>query len=232
MTPARVPDLAGGEVHVWRFALDGAWPEIGRTLAPAEHERAERFVFERDRTRFMRGRQALRALLGAYLRQDPAHVVLQAGEHGKPRVDPAHGLGFNLSHAGDEAIAAFSRSPDVGIDIETVQPRGDLAALAATVFTEAERSELAAVAEAQRLEAFLSGWTRKEACLKAVGFGLTMEPRDVQVGLDETRNTVEVTLPGGVRTLEVERLDAGARTLAALAVVDGYTRYRMLHWTP
>lgn len=232
MNPAAVPGLAAGEVHVWRFALDGAWPEVGRTLALVEHERAARFVFERDRTRYMRGRQAMRALLGAYLRTDPARVEIRTGEHGKPYVDAAHGLGFNLSHAGDEAIAAFSRSPDVGIDIERVQPRGDLAALAATVFTDAECAELAAVPDAQRLEAFLSGWTRKEACLKAVGFGLMLEPRGVQVGLDEARNSIEVTASGRVRTVEVERIDAGTGTLAALAVADGYTRYRMLHWTP
>lgn len=232
MNPAAVPSLAAGEVHVWRFALDGAWPEVGRTLSPAEHGRAARFVFERDRARYMRGRQALRALLGAYLRQEPARVDIRSGEHGKPYVDASHGLGFNLSHAGDEAIAAFSRSPDVGIDIETVQPRGDLAGLAATVFTDAECAELAAVPEPRRLVAFLSGWTRKEACLKAVGFGLMLEPRGVQVGLDEARDTVEVPVAGRARPLAVERIDAGPGTLAALAVADGYTRYRMLHWTP
>lgn len=218
-------------MHVWRIALDGAWPEAAAVLHAAELERAQRFAFERDRLRYVRGRHAMRSLLGAYLGIAPAQIEIHAGAHGKPFVAPSLGLAFNLSHAADDAVLAVSRSPDVGVDIEALSPRLDLPALAATVFTEEERGQLASFPEAARLAAFLTGWTRKEACLKALGVGLTVEPRGVHVGLEPARRQVRLTAAQATRSVDVERIIADDRAVAALAVADGYTRYRMLHWT-
>ncbi len=59
-----------------------------------------------------------------------------------------------------------------------------------------------------------------------------LEPRGVHVGLEPGRARVPVRESERMRTVEVEQISMDESTVAALAVADGYTRYRMLHWTP
>src|SRR4051812_31052226 len=122
-----MPSLAPGEIHVWRLELSGPFPkEHEEVLAADELERAQRFVFARDRDRFMHGRHALREILAAYLDLPPRLLPLLYNPNGKPYLDVAFELGFNLSHSGDAGLLAVGRSAEIGVDIEEVVPRGDL----------------------------------------------------------------------------------------------------------
>jgi 4'-phosphopantetheinyl transferase len=56
------------------------------------------------------------------------------------------------------------------------------------VFSAAERVALLAMHERDRSRAFMTGWTRKEAYLKARGSGLSADPRLVEVGLGFERS--------------------------------------------
>ena len=72
------------------------------TLTADERQRAERYVFEKDRTHFVVARGLLRVLLGRYLRQDPPHLRFIYGPHGKPALATDTGgvaLRFNVSHS-------------------------------------------------------------------------------------------------------------------------------------
>ena len=57
---------------------------LWHTLTAEECQRAERYVFEKDRTHFVVARGLLRVLLGRYLRQDPQHLRFTYGPYGKP----------------------------------------------------------------------------------------------------------------------------------------------------
>ncbi len=74
--------------------------------------------------------------------------------------------------------------------------------LAARVFCEAERRELDATEPSIRSLAFLRGWTRKEACLKALGSGLGIAPESVEVGLGVQAITTSISV--GQRRARVE----------------------------
>ena len=65
------------------------------------------------------------------------------------------------------------------------------------------------VAEERRYAAFLRAWTRKEACLKAWGLGLHLEPSQLQVGfsVDSASQPVIVQPPGGVAGSVLLRYD-------------------------
>src|SRR5215831_9276972 len=114
--------LRSNDVHVWRVALD--MPEsdvrcLWDILAGAERHRAERFVFQKDRTHFVVARGLLRVLLGRYLQCDPQHVRFVYGPHGKPELASdvgGIGLRFNVSHSHGLALYAVTRHREIGVD--------------------------------------------------------------------------------------------------------------------
>ena len=69
----------------------------------------------------------------------------------------------------------------VGLDVEVLGRRLDVAALARAVLTEEERAELLSAPNA--VEAFLDIWTVKEAVAKAVGLGMRLPFRSICVAL-------------------------------------------------
>jgi 4'-phosphopantetheinyl transferase len=62
----------------------------------------------------------------------------------------------------------------IGVDVEEIRPIDDLPTIAETYFTRAECSFLFQHPPADRMQAFFRCWTRKEACIKAVGKGLSI----------------------------------------------------------
>ena len=168
-----VVDLGAG-VEGDRFAELAEW----EWLSDAERARAERLVRPRDGRRFVRCRGALRVILGRLLDAPAGSVAFQTGPGGKP-ILPFAGdspdrrpLHFNVSHSGELALIAVSRRFELGVDVEKTRPISQAERIVESYFTEAERAEFLAVAEADRPAAFIRGWTRKEAILKAQGVGL------------------------------------------------------------
>lgn len=209
-----MPPLAADAVHVWRADLDrlSSFPLV---LSAAERERAARFRFERDRARFAACRALLRRLLGSYADLDPAEVAFGYGAHGKPYLEQDAGIRFNVSHSHGVALLAFARR-EVGVDVERVRPV-DLAGLAATCLSEAERANLFSRPPDERFERFFALWTAKEACIKAEGGGLIIPLRDFSI-VERDAAAEAVALPGlTLRNWRIRRPAAGAGYQAAVA---------------
>src|SRR5438876_11541362 len=84
--------LPAGEVHVWRTSLEQPTEAVGRmrsVLARDEQCRADRFRFERDRSRYIVGRALLRSLLARYLQTAPEKLEFQYGEFRTPALRDA-----------------------------------------------------------------------------------------------------------------------------------------------
>src|SRR4029077_6541511 len=90
-------------------------------------------------------------------------------------------LSFNVSHSGPLAlVAVLEGDARVGVDVEFVRPRPRLGALAKRVLDVDEHAAwLLLPAEGARARAFLERGSAKEACLKALGVGITTSLRDV-----------------------------------------------------
>jgi 4'-phosphopantetheinyl transferase len=144
-------------VDIWTVALDV--PRV-LLLTPEEHTRANRFRFDRDRLHWSHARSALRAVLARYLGQPPEDLRFLYGEHGKPTLENSPGFEFNISHSHGWAAIAVTRGIPVGIDIEAIREKVDIAnllhRLGETALT-GTKGELFHV------------WTRREARTKAVG---------------------------------------------------------------
>lgn len=164
-------------VELWTISLARDLPSH---ISEDELARANRFKFEADRARWIRARSALRMILSRYAGEDPGNLVFSYGKHGKPSIPLSH-IQFNLSHAGDWAIVAVSRSIAVGVDIEQMRPNVDMAALLARL----GETDLPAT-EPELYQA----WTRREAKSKATGGALFDPPAD-------NVHAIEITAPAG-----------------------------------
>ncbi len=172
-------DLTPGEVHVWRVALVHPRPTHGFTAD--ELERLERIRHPRTKREFARARSALRHLLSLYLGA-PAPAFTQ-NAYGKPELPAPADLHFNVSHSGDWALVALARDP-VGVDVEDQRRNSDLGLLARHSFAPDELDLPDLTTPAGR-RAFFHVWSRKEAYIKAVGMGLSLDLSCFAVSHDE-----------------------------------------------
>ena len=122
----------------------------------------------------------IETILARYLRTTSPSVTLRRSSTGKPEVDgSSHRV--SLAHSGDVALVAVARERDVGVDVERPRVGADTWSLISHALTERERASLDAFPATERSAAFLSIWTRKEALLKAVGAGLSLDPQLIEL---------------------------------------------------
>src|SRR5215469_17214656 len=77
--------LPADEIHVWLIPLpdNGSYPEnLARHLSIDESARARRFIFDRDRARFVVAHGCLRRILATYTDQDPAAIAISVAAKG------------------------------------------------------------------------------------------------------------------------------------------------------
>lgn len=169
---------------VWTVDLDAAGTlRVEPLLAPDERARADAFVSNEHRRRWIAARAALRLILGQASGLPARRLAFERSAQGKPRLQGG-GPHFNLSHSGQIALIAVSRHAPVGVDVEQRHRLGDLDGMARLVMSRSEVAAFRQLPEFRRGAAFLRLWTRKEAALKAEGSGLLTDPREVAVGLD------------------------------------------------
>ncbi|MBS0428557.1 MAG: 4'-phosphopantetheinyl transferase superfamily protein [Proteobacteria bacterium] len=180
-TAQRLPDPWQG-CALWRIDLGvAAAPSELASLDAQERARAARFVFDDDRRRYQAAHAAMRALLAqAAGLGEPSMLRFVHNDFGKPSLADAPGCHFSLSHSGDAALLAIDAHAPVGVDVEIERAMDDIDAMAQAHFTHAERGALQNADHGARASVFLRTWTRKEACLKAIGTGLSVDPRQLE----------------------------------------------------
>jgi 4'-phosphopantetheinyl transferase len=154
-------------------------------LTADERDRASRFRQASDRWLFVLGRALLRYGLGKRFGIEQPRLSLAA--NGKPRLDPDHGVEFNLSHTRGYVACAFGQACDLGLDVERLDRIIDGHGIARAYFATPERDLLDRTPESGREDVFLRLWTLKEAVVKAAGLGLSLELDRFAVALDPPR---------------------------------------------
>lgn len=201
-TPSPDLILHGRDIHIWRANLEPPSPEdveaFRRFLSEDERQRADRFHFERHRTRFTVCRGTLRKIIGRYLDRSPDCVDFVYGTNGKPGLKyPIHDgdLRFNLAHSHRLALFAFSRHRSLGIDLEYQREIPRAEDLARRFFSSEEYTRIMEMPLEQRQEGFYRCWTRKEAYIKAIGAGLSfpLDRFSVSLSANEPARLVRVS---------------------------------------
>ena len=225
-------DAQALRVDVWFLPLDAAYP--ADFFTEEDCERGRRFRFEADCLRASLSNRLLRRAAAELLGSDPDEVRItrvcvtcgQVGDHGRPVVMDEQGcpdprVNLSSSHGGEWVGVAACSSVPVGIDIE---PRSR--ALQDTdprVLSPVEREELSEVPIASRGIQLLRTWVRKEAVLKATGFGLAIEPALLTISEQEVvgyPDQLAQQLSGGVRLFDGPTLQGHLTALAVLTASD------------
>jgi 4'-phosphopantetheinyl transferase len=230
--------LARGELQMFcasRDLSDERLADLALTLSEDERVRAARFRFDKDRRRFMASRGVLRELLGRLLGVQADRLAFAYTARGKPVLAaPAsgHGLHFNVAHADSLAVYATAWDYEVGIDIERLRPVEGAEAIASRFFSERELAEWRSLPSRQRMEAFLNCWTRKEACLKATGDGVSELLSQIEVSLVPGHPARLWKMAGDPRAAThwlLQSLTPAPTHLGSVAVPQG-TRLRIHCW--
>lgn len=189
-------------VDVWLISCTGECdPESAGVLSPKERRRADSFVFDKHRRRFIQTHAALRQILGRYFHLPAECLRFGYGKNGKPFVEEAGAsLCFNLSHSSDLAVVAVGAMPEIGVDVERVRPIADCMAISRNTFHPDENEWVLSQAPHLRTEAFYQVWTAKEAYVKAsgLGFGQLLESFAVVGGaLPQDYTITRLDVPSG-----------------------------------
>jgi 4'-phosphopantetheinyl transferase len=160
-------------------------------------------------------------VLARYLVSDTSAITYGVGGHGKPALAARDGVRehveFNLSHSEDIALIAVARGQPVGVDVQHWSDSVEHLRLAERLFSPHECDALRALThEAEQVAgAFFAAWTRKEAYVKATGYGIAR-------GLHHFDVTVA---PGEHARLLADRLDPDAPTRWSMTALEPAPRY-------
>jgi 4'-phosphopantetheinyl transferase len=173
--------LAEREIHVWyTLAAKELETDVAARylalLAPAERDRHDRFVQEKDRRQYLLGKVLVRTVLSLYLKREPEDWIFATNNLGKPVLanGPADSsICFNLSHTDGLVVCAVARNIEVGIDVENISRKVNLD-LAQRYFAPVEVAYLDTMPKERLHAVFFLFWTLKEAYIKARGLGLTL----------------------------------------------------------
>jgi 4'-phosphopantetheinyl transferase len=190
----------GDRPQLWVVSLDerAAYEALVGVLSPPERRRAGRFQLARLGRRYAVGRGALRMLLGAELGMPADAVPLGVGEHGKPELECATEIEFNVSRCDHIGVIGIARNVAVGVDVERCSRPRDLARIAHHLFDPQESEVIAQLPDHLTEAALLRCWTAKEAVVKAIGIGLTRGLREVVLEPDPRRELHVLRAPDGV----------------------------------
>ena len=219
------------EVRVVRLPLDRpSEADHFEMLSSSERERAARFFFGIHRRRFVAARASMRRVLGLCLDRDPAGLVFDYTDRGRPslRLASHPDFDFNLAHSGDLALLAFS-SRRVGVDVERLRDMPNALAVARRFFSPREVAALRRLAGDARREGFFNAWTRKEALIKAVGTGLAAL-KETEVSLAPNEIPAVLSAPGGAEAWQVFHLEPSPGFVGAVAVHAAPPPVRLTTW--
>lgn len=158
----------------------------------------------------------VRSILARLASRGPDSLRIARTERGKPYLEGADAIQFNISHAHSHSLLAFSRGASIGCDIEDRFSDDDVTKLGPLVLHPAEVEAIGQLPVQERPAAFRRNWVRKEAVLKAVGAGLLDDPRGLLTGFEEM--SASSASHGGARyQIHNRRIDAGCEAAVACA---------------
>ncbi|MGE6363164.1 4'-phosphopantetheinyl transferase Sfp [Bacillus paramycoides] len=181
-----VPTLNESGCQIWWARISDLQSWHYNLLNDVEREKANSYHHSADRARFIIGCVISRLVLGKILSMSPVQVPIDRMcpvcklQHGRPQL-PEGMPQLSVSHSGEWIVVAFTKFAPVGVDVEQMNPNVDVMKMAEGVLTDIEIAQVMKLPDEQRLEGFLTYWTRKEAVLKATGEGLLIPPVHITV---------------------------------------------------
>ncbi|MCP4806816.1 MAG: SDR family NAD(P)-dependent oxidoreductase [Proteobacteria bacterium] len=158
------------------------------------------------------GRIAAKRALSALTGAPPLSIRIRALPTGQPvsEIDGQPGPGISISHSGGRAVALASATERVGVDLEQIEARHP--SFVDEWFSAEERELLG-----EDTVRITTAWAAKEAILKALGRGMQLNPRQIDVRAIH-EGEVEVVLRDDVAA---EHAALGGGRIAVRVRIDG-----------
>ena len=188
-------------------------------LSPDEQTRALRFHRDIDRHRYAAGRAALRRILGDRVGAEPRSLPIAYGPHGRPYLHD--GPSFNVSHAGRWCVVATDDTRRVGIDIEDTTREVEIGAVAGRVCSSYELDSFSGLAPDEQRGRFFELWTAKEAVLKALGTGFSVEPATFSIATYPQLRAVTTPDRSDPADWELRSVTGPEGTIVTMAIRSG-----------
>lgn len=219
--PQRFPYLAPNEIHVWLTSTKVDKKQLAilwNILTPTEKGKTNQFKFAKLKHRFIISQGTLRFLLGKYLKIKPELIVFERNKYGKPYVkNLSTAIKFNLSHAHNLILFAFTLKHEIGVDIELARRNFPIDEISKRFFHADENQALLALPAKQRVAAFFNCWVKKEALIKAIGLGLFYALDKFNVDFSAHQSKVQIENLAKKSSWSVRKLSVPPNYLAALA---------------
>lgn len=151
-------------------------------LSDIEQQKYNNFTNKEAKLNYLLVHGNLRLILSKKLGQKPQNIRIGTTSRGKPFLVDYPKFFFNLSHTKGMALIGFSFYP-IGVDIEPINRKAEKEAILKHFFSEAEQQSYFSQKDEIKQKAFFTGWTRKEALLKATSEGLAAM-RNYKVSFD------------------------------------------------
>lgn len=169
-----------------------------QVLDSHEKMQAEKFKSALLQQRYIAAHGFLRNTLAQYLNEPPESLRIQKTTQGKPYLVDYSELAFNLSHTGNHTAVAVAKNCQLGVDIEQCKPRTNLADFVRKCFSVEEAAYWQQLPDAEQQRQFYQFWTRKEAFVKATGFGIAVGLRDCAINPNNPQSFLAVPTNCGV----------------------------------
>ena len=173
-------------IRVFLTTIDSTEDVIQKAISFLNGEELRRFSLIKTTNRslqFLYGRVLVKTCLQRHFKLLPTQYVITALADHKPQILPASlekGTDkmtkkttlfpeISISHSGSHIVCALSTDGPIGIDIEQVKERSNLARLAQRVLAPAEKKVFRQLAKNEQHRYFYEHWTLKEAYYKAKG---------------------------------------------------------------
>ena len=156
-----------------------------------------------------------------------AHLCPRCGSdrHGRPLVVGRPDLGISVAHAGGATAVAGVRDATIGVDIEDAS-EDRFSSVATVLLHPRERAD--------RPDALARTWVRKESLLKALGIGLGVDLRTVQVSEARERpRALRLPAPFDSVDVRMQDLTLAASMIGCVSVLSTRApRVRLVEVTP
>lgn len=211
------------ELEFWKYSsgFDKARMLLESLLSPQEQHELERMTIPQRRDEWLASRWLAKQLIRQTVKipdEEIGIIEIKKDFSGKPWVmvsgEPFGSI--SLSHSGGAVLAGFSQNEaDIfGCDLEKITSHSE--AFLEDYFTTGEQSWLADSEDLPRDSSLL--WSIKEAAMKALGRGLSMDTRIV-----ECRSWLhQITTPSGWQQFEISVAGLPYQPRAAWRQVDEY----------
>ena len=180
-----------------------------------ERSRISAFRNNIDKWRFTAARLIVRTVLARDQGCDEGDVLLRV-QQGRPFAgDQDVNLGFfSIAHSAMGVFVGFSRVGQIGVDIEQEKLFPDRSGVARRVMTDDEYAAFRKLDGDEATHAFYQLWVRKEAVLKYLGTGFSLNPASISSGI------------AGARKMQIDRKNMVIVVDDGTRIYDGNT----YHW--